>query len=190
MALLTRIFPRGLGAWATVLAAVWLGFAGPAGALGQVRTVEEYQLKAAFLYNFAKFVEWPAPAGGSQGPLVIVVFGPDPFGPALENMLWGKTINNRPLKVRRTSRLEEVLPCHLLFVSARERRRAPEVLKLAEEAGVLTVSEMEDFLELGGTVKFVAESSKVRFEVNLEAARRSGLRISSRLLSLARVVKD
>jgi len=190
MGLLKGTVSRSVRAWAAVLAAVWLVSAGPAGAQGPMRPVEEYQLKAVFLYNFAKFVEWPAQANGSKDPLVMVVFGRDPFGPALEQVVWGKTINNRPLTVRRTVRTEELLPCHVLFVSAQERRRAPEVLKVAEAAGVLTVSEMDDFLNLGGVIKFGADRAKVRFEVNLEAARRSGLKISSRLLSLARVVRN
>jgi hypothetical protein len=152
-------------------------------------SVQEYQVKAAFLYNFAKFVDWPPPAAGPKAPLVIVVFGRDPFGPALADTVWGKTINDRPLEVRHASRIEDLLPCHLLFISAQERRRVPEILKAVESAGVLTVSETDDFLDQGGAVRFVMEERRVRFGINLDAARRNGLTISSKLLSLAVAVK-
>ena len=153
-------------------------------------SVQEYQVKAAFLYNFAKFVDWPPPAAGPKAPLVIVVFGRDPFGPVLANTVFGKTVNNRPLEVRRASRIEDLLPCHLVFISAKERRRVPAILKAVESAGVLTVSETDDFLDQGGAVRLVMEGRKVRFQINLEAARRNGLTVSSKLLSLAVEVKN
>ncbi len=149
----------------------------------------EYQAKATFLYNFTKFVDWPPAAADSKEPLIMVVFGRDPFARALEHTVWGKTVSDRRLVVRQVRRLEQLAPCNLLFISAEERKLAPEILKAVEQATVLTVSEMEDFLELGGMVRLVMESNQVRFMVNREAARRKGLTISSKLLSLAGIVK-
>lgn len=150
--------------------------------------VQEYQVKAAFLYNFAKFVDWPGEAAGADGPLVITVFGSDPFGPVLEQTVQGKTVGDRPLVVRRTTRLQDLRPCHVLFISPSEKIRLPEVLRAVGGERVLTVSDMEEFLHLGGIVKFVMEDNRVRFEVNARVARESGVRISSKLLKLARVV--
>lgn len=184
MALLRRSLLFGAAALALILAAV------PAGAQPLALSAQVYQVKAAFLYNFVRFVEWPAHNGDAKAPIVIVVFGRDPFGPALDQAVWGKTINGRPLHVRRTRQASDVLPCHLVFVSAQERRRTPDLAKALEGAGVLTVGEAEDFLEQGGAVRFVMEDNRVRFVINLEAVRHSGLQISSRLLSLARVVRN
>ncbi len=185
------VFPaRGLRWGSRVLVcAAWL----LSGVTMQAQTAvsaQEYQVKAAFLYNFAKFVEWPDAVSGQGEPLVIVVFGRDPFGPILEHTVWGRKINDRPLVVRHTTRLEELMPCHILFVGSPEKHRLAEVLRLVRNSSVLTVSEVEDFLELGGAVKFVTEENKVRFAINIEATRRAGLRISSRLLSLAKVIRN
>jgi len=159
---------------------------------GQTHSAEaqEYQVKAAFLYNFAKFVDWSGEPGGSGAPLVIAVFGRDPFGSSLEQTVWGKTVNGRPLLIRRTSRVEELFPCHILFISSSEKRRLGEILQALGRASVLTVSDMEEFLQLGGIVRFLVEDNKVRFGINLEAARRTGLKISSKLLSLAKPDRD
>jgi len=184
VALLRRSLLYRAGALALILAAV------PVGAQPLAIAAQEYQVKAAFLYNFVRFVEWPAHNGDPKTPIVIVVFGRDPFGPALDQAVWGKNLNGRTVMVRRTRQMSKVLPCHLVFVSAQERRRAPELVKAVEGHGVLTVGEAEDFLEQGGAVRFTTEDNKVRFVVNLEAVRRSGLKISSRLLSLARVVRN
>jgi len=184
MALLRRSLLYRVGVLAVIVASA------PAGAQPLAISAHEYQVKAAFLYNFFRFVEWPANNGDAKAPVVIVVFGRDPFGPALYQAVRGKNLNGRPFEVRRTSQISEVLPCHLVFVSAQERRRTPELVKALEGAGVLTVGEADDFLEQGGAVRFATEDNKVRFVINLEAVRRSGLKISSRLLSLARVVRN
>jgi len=161
--------------------------AASAGAQTSPISAHEYQVKAAYLYNFVRFVEWPTHNGDPKAPIVIVVFGRDPFGPALDQAVWGKKVNGRPLKVRRISLFRDVLPAHLVFLSAQERRRAPELIKAVEGAGVLTVGEADEFLEQGGAVRFATEDNRVRFVINLEAVRSAGLSISSRLLSLARV---
>jgi len=169
---------------------VWLLSCGALPGQTLAASAQEYQVKAAFLYNFAKFVDWPGEPAGTGAPLVITVFGKDPFGPALENIVLGRTVNGRPLVIRRTSRLEELLPCHILFISSSEKRRLAEILQALKSASVLTVSDMEEFLRLGGTVRFFVEENKVRFGINLEAARRTELKISSKLLSLARLDRN
>ena len=147
----------------------------------------EYEVKAAYLYNFAKLVDWPAPA---RGPLVIGVYGEDPFGGALHRAVDGKNIDGRPLVVQRLSRLDQLKGCHILFIGLSERRHWRAVLSAVQGEAVLTVGESEGFLDAGGKVNFTVEQNRVRFDINLQAAREAGLRISARVLHLARVVKE
>jgi hypothetical protein len=149
--------------------------------------IGEYQIKAAFLYNFARFVDWPPP---NAGPVVIAVFGRDPFGDALERTVHGKAIDGRPFVVRRTSRLEEVKQCQILFISSVEKKRTASILSAVRGEAILTVGEYREFLEEGGGVSFSTENDRVRFDVNLRATRDAGLHLSARLLNLARLVKD
>lgn len=147
----------------------------------------EYQLKAAFLYNFAKFVEWPAGAfPGEAAPLTICVYGEDPFGRTLEELVRNERIGNRPLEVRRPDSLSQLGECHILYVSRSERAREGEVVSSLGEAPVLTVGESESFLRSQGMIGFFLEENKVRFQVNLDAAEGSRLKISSKLLRLAK----
>ena len=148
---------------------------------------EEYQIKAAFLYNFARLVDWPrAPAG----PVVIAILGQDPFGEVLDRAINGKTIGGRPLIVRRQLRTAELKDCRILFVASSEKKRVAPILSGLRGAAVLTIGEFEGFLEQGGGVNFTVENDRVRFDVNLRAAREAGLQISARLLNLARLVKE
>lgn len=149
-------------------------------------TVGEYQIKAAFLYNFAKFVDWPGDAADSSQPLVIAVFGADPFGSVLEETVQGRLVQGRRVMVRRPTRAEDLLPCQVLFVGSSEKSRLAGILRAVEGSGVLVVGEMEGFLRLGGMIAFSVEDGKVRFEINEEAARRDGLKIGSKLLLLAK----
>jgi hypothetical protein len=149
----------------------------------------EYQVKAAFLYNFARFVEWPSDPNGRGGPIEICVFGLDPFGPALDQALSGKTVNGRSLTARRVSDLQQLRRCQVLFVSSSEQGRLEEIFKAVANASVLTVGESRDFASLGGIINLVLEQNKVRFEVNLSAARQANLKLSSQLLGLARIVE-
>jgi len=150
----------------------------------------EYHLKAAFLYNFAKFVDWPPGALGDPGePMILGILGKDPFGPTLEQTIRNKTVQGRPLVIRRSDNFQELKHCHILFISASERRRLPPVLRDLGKAAVLTVGEAEHFTQLGGIINFTVEQSKIRFEISVDNAERSGLRISSQLLRLARIVR-
>ena len=149
----------------------------------------EYQVKAAFLYHFAQLVDWPDLPGAGQ-PFEIGVLGDDVFGPALEAALEGKTIHDRAVRVRRYTAVPETahLP-PLLFISFEDPRDAERTLRALGQAPVLTVGEARGFAERGGMIGFrLTSEGRVAFDINLRRAERSGLRLSSQLLKLARIV--
>ena len=150
----------------------------------------EYQVKAAYLYNFGRFVQWPArfPAA-TDDSFYICVLGQDPFGVTLDAALAGATIDGKSLVAKRISRPQESVHCHILFVSSSEDKQLNNVLATIDKAGVLTVSEMPHFSRRGGMIQFVSEGNRVRFEVNLTAAGDAGLTLSSELLKLAITVR-
>ena len=149
----------------------------------------EYQLKAVFLFNFAQFVEWPASAfPNSMTPLVIGILGDDPFGPYLDETVRGETVNDRPLVVRRYRSVEEITVCHILFISRREDRRIKGILDSLRVRSVLTVSDADRFATRGGMIRFVTDHKRIRFRINLEAARAASLTLSSKLLRPAEIV--
>jgi hypothetical protein len=151
----------------------------------------EYQVKAAFLYNFAKFVEWPPQkAGAADSPLIIGILGKDPFAGALEAAVEGKKFNQHALVVRHVSSPAEARACHLLFISRSEDNRLPAIVKELSDSPVLTIGESDKFIARGGMINFIMVDNKVRFEINPEAAGEAGLRISSKLLHVARVVTN
>ena len=156
-------------------------------ALAQNRPLTEYQLKAAFIYNFAKFVEWPPEAFPSaSSPLIIGIVGDNPFQDNLEQVVENKSINGHKFQVKRFKSLADVRSCHILFVSATERKRLAEILRAVRGAPVLTTSDLDYFLSAGGMIQFLMEGNKVRFAINDSTAKEAGLRISSKLLNLAR----
>jgi hypothetical protein len=157
--------------------------AGGQAAAGAQNVSLEYQVKAAYLFNFAKFVEWPASAFAGQSPLTICVAGSNPFGAALGDLVKGETVHGRPIVARVVDGAGSL--CHVLFVPRGEQLAS--FVRSGSKAPVLTVGETADFLEQGGIVSFVLEEGRVRFEMSPEAANRHGLMISSRLLRLARV---
>lgn len=151
--------------------------------------VDEYRLKAAFLFHFAQFVEWPSSVlKNPPGPLVVCVVGQDPFRGELEGIVQGKSIDGRVLEVRRVKQLQDSRECHLLFIGKKESTRIPELIGTIRNVPVLTIGESDDFLQQGGIIRFCWEERKVRFEVNQEAAGKANLKISSRLLLLAKAV--
>ena len=157
----------------------------PGSAYGQEVAPSEYQMKAAFLYNFAKFVEWPPAVLPVGAPLVIGVLGNDPFDGALDKTILNKNIEGHPLAVRRIQSLEEAKTCHVLFISSSEKKRWPEISQALAESSVLTVSENWDhFTESGGMIYFFMDDRRVCFDINVEAARRASLKISSKLMLL------
>ncbi len=146
--------------------------------------MDEYQVKAAFLYNFAKFVQWPASEDKSH-PLTMCVFGDDAFAFVLRDMVGGKSVQGRNLVVRSFGAEEESHACQILFISAAEARRTGGLLAAASGEAVLTVGETAPFLREGGLVRFYVESNRLRFQVNVEGAQQAGLKISSQLLGIA-----
>jgi len=151
-------------------------------------SAEEYAVKAAFLYNFARFTEWPAESFPEEdSPIIVCILGDDPFGGTID-FLKEKSIHGRPVLLKREKTLSNLKPCHVLFVSSSERSRLDQILGSTEDWSVLTISDIDEFAHKGGSVGFVRQDNKMRFEVNPEATKEAGLRLSSRLLRLALVV--
>jgi len=147
----------------------------------------EFQLKAAFIFNFAKFVEWPAEAFPTPAsPFVIGVIGDNPFDDILRQTILNKQINGHPFRVAQCKTLADLKSCHILFISLSERKRLADILRSIRGASVLTVSDLDHFLPAGGMIHFLMEGNKVRFAINDAAAKEVGLRISSKLLNLAK----
>lgn len=173
-----------------VLAALLLMAGGPvAVAQGPPLVTSEYAVKAAFLYNFAKFVEWPAASfRGSRDPMTLCVLGEDPFGGELDQTVDGKTVMGRPIVVRRFAKPAGLEECRILFVSSSEGPQLDRVLATVGGRAVLTVGEEETFARAGGIISFVVRQNRVRFQIDRAAAARAGLSISSRLLEVAEAV--
>jgi len=147
----------------------------------------EYQVKAAYLFGFGRFVEWPAPAS-ARPAFVICVIGDDPFGRLLDETTAGGVVKERPVEVRRIARAEDGGDCHTLFVSASEDVRLARILQVLAGRPVLTVGETPQFAQRGGMIGFSLDGSRVRFTVNLAAAQQAGLTMQSELLRVAAAV--
>jgi hypothetical protein len=157
-----------------------------AGGIASAQATREYDLKAAFLYNFAAFVDWPPHAfPGENAPFVIGVLGTDPFGVVLDEMVRGELAKDRPLVVRRLTRVSDAPDCHILFISRSEAARLPEILRYCQERAVLTVSDLPGFVYSGGMIGFTTEGKRVLLHVNPHAAASAKLVISSKLLRVA-----
>jgi hypothetical protein len=152
----------------------------------QIATADE--VKAAFLFNFVKFVEWPAEVVPAGGQLMLGVLGSDGIEESLRTYARGKTIDGRELTVRRVTAGDDFSRLHLLFLGTAEQGRVPDVIKRIDRNSVLTVSDVERFCQTGGVIALAMEQNRVRFDVNLDAAERSRLKVSSKLLALARSV--
>ncbi len=147
----------------------------------------EYQLKAAFLYNFTKFVEWPSSSfSSSSSPIVIGVLGENRFGSELEKIVQDRKFNNRRYQVRVFRTAEEAKAAHLLFIGESDPARLAEIFRGLGHASVLTVGESKRFAQAGGVITFTQEGDKLRFEINLPAAEQAGLKINAQLQKLAR----
>lgn len=154
---------------------------------GQV--TREYDLKAAFLFNFARFVEWPASAFGSADePFTIGVLGEDPFGAALDALVHNEKVDSRRLVVRRYRSVEEIKSCQILFISQSESPKEEEALLALKGRSVLTVGDTDAFAAKGGVIRFFTDKNKLRVRINVDAAKQEKLTISSKLLRAAEVV--
>lgn len=157
----------------------------------QSKAASEYEVKAAFLYNFAKFVEWPPGTfSDPKQPVCICVLGQDPFGHVLDDALPGKAIGARRVLLGRALQVDALAGCQIVFLSAAEGVRLKAVLARMRGRHVLLVGESEGFASAGGTIQFVLDQSRVRFVINPDAADRAGLKINSKLLALATIVHD
>ena len=149
----------------------------------------EYQLKAAFVYNFAKFVDWPPKVySGPQSPFSICILGTDPFGSVIDDTLRGKTVADHPVVIRRDKDAAAARHCQIVFVSASEKHRLPDILASLKGANVLVVGDADGFAAAGGAIELTLQDSRVRFAINPGAADSAGLKISSQLLALATIV--
>lgn len=175
---------------AAAAAAVWLaaiaGVAAQAGA-----PPNEYAVKAAFLYNFAKFVQWPDGAFATgDAPVVIGVLGSDPFGALLEDTTRSESVDGRAIVIRRLDWNDDLTQTHILFVSPSEQRRLPQLIDRLRGSSVLTVGEDDEFVRHGGMIRFRTENYRIRFAINVRSAERARLKISSKLLSLATIIDN
>jgi hypothetical protein len=152
--------------------------------------MDEAQVKAMFVYNFLKFVEWPSESVRTKDPFVVLIIGDGPTADATERFLESKTIGERPLFVRRAKWDHSLAGARAAFVVERDEKKLRRVLDAAAVAGVLTIGEGESFTTRGGVIGLLVENRKVRFDVDTTAAQVAGLRVSSKLLALTRVVRS
>jgi hypothetical protein len=180
---------RGFRPWLVVVAVAWVLVAVPC-VRAQSSKPTDYDVKAAYLYNFGHFVEWPANVASAQNePFTVCVLGQDPFGPVLDTTLAGETIAGKRVAAKRISTLDEAGSCQILFLSSAEEARLNSIIKALSKQAVLTVSDMPEFAKRGGMLQFVLEGKRVRFEVNLAAVQHAGLSLSSELLKVATTVR-
>jgi hypothetical protein len=159
-------------------------------ALAQSEENAEYPIKLAFLYNFTKFVEWPLGSYREvSAPLAICIVGHDPFSPDLEAELRTRKVGAHPVDIRPLRAADSVNACHVVFFPVTEKDHADKIMKSLQGSNTLTVGESEGFAAIGGIINLVVEGNKLRFEVNPDAAQRAGLKISSKLLMMAKIVK-
>ena len=150
----------------------------------------EYQVKAAFLFHFTQFTQWPPEAfPGPGSPLIIGILGEDPFGEYLDGIVRGEQVHDRPFVIQRYRRLAEMKTCHVLFISRSESPRLDQILAGLRDRSILTVCEAEGFTTRGGMIEFVNYEGKIRLRINPTAAKTVGLTISSKLLRPAEIVE-
>lgn len=152
----------------------------------------EYQVKGACLIKFGMFVDWPSAADGSaeKAPFVIGILGNDPFGKSFDEAVAKEKVNGRQVVVKRSKSASELLDCQVVFIASSETDRLLAALATFSTNGVLTVGDAPGFARNGGMVGFFKEGGKVRFEINTAMADRSGLKVSSKLLQVGRIVTD
>jgi uncharacterized protein DUF4154 len=160
------------------------------GSIARPQDVTEPSLKAAFVYNFAKFTEWPEDVLPATASFSACVLDAGPVGDALERAVKGRQLAGRPIAVQRVQLGSAMRGCHLLFVSGLTEAQVGTVLTAIRGASVLTISDVDDFARMGGIAHVFVENGKMRFDLNLELARRSRLQLSSKLLSLAARVHE
>lgn len=174
-------------------AVVWFCGAGPGARAAEPTVWEEYAVKAACLFNFAKFVEWPSGAFAREdSPIVIGILGDNPFGASLREIVAGQTVGKRPLEIRQSSNAEDLRNCQMLFISRSEKERIRQHLAVFADTPALTVGEFDGFATRhGGVINlYVPEEKRLRFRVNVDALKRKGLKMSPQMMNFAIVVHD
>ena len=157
--------------------------------VSQVYAASEYEIKAAFLLTFARFVEWPDRTGPNQGAFMIGILGRDPFGTEIDRAIAGRTIDGEPISVQRFTDVRQIPNCQILYVSPSEASRIPAILEAIGTRPVLLIGDTPEFAGAGGAIGLLVENSKVQFEVNYAALTRAGIRVHPQLLVLARAVR-
>jgi len=156
----------------------------------QQTKASESAVKATYLYNFSRFVQWPADVASAKGSsFSICVLGEDPFGSVLDTTLSGESIGGKAVVAKRVTKSQDAMDCHVLYISASEDGRLKEILAGMDKSGTLTVSDIPQFSQRGGMIQFVLVGNKLRFEVNLANAQAAGLTLSSDLLKVAVTVR-
>ena len=154
----------------------------------QINSPEEYQLKAVFLYNFTRFVDWPLHSfSNSNSPFVIGIVGNDPFGSNLEEAIRGESVGSHTMIIQHYSEITESTNCHLLFINSKDPDEIRGILEAVKGKNILTVNEYSKFPQLGGMVQFINENNKIKLVINNNAVKVTQLQISSKLLSVARI---
>ena len=154
----------------------------------QTAVSKEYQVKAVFLFNFAQFVQWPSDTfATADKPFLIGILGDDPFDDFLDDTVRGEKVDGHPLIIRRYEHLEEARDCQILFISRSQYKRIENILASLKGRNILTVGDTDGFTRDGGIVGFFMERNKVHFKINVEAAKRGRLSISSKVLRLASI---
>ena len=150
----------------------------------------EYAIKAAFLYNFTQFIEWPATTfATSDAPFVIGVLGEDPFHSSLDEAVAGEKVNDHPIVIQRYQNAKDIKSCHILFISRKESGKLREILASLPAKNILTVSDIPDFASAGGIIRFMTVENKIKLQINLPASKMADLNISSKLLQVADIVR-
>lgn len=158
-------------------------------AKAQTQPLSESQIKAGFLFNFTKFVEWPPEAFADPGvPIVLGIVGDSPVAELLIETAAGKTVNGRAVIVQRFKEGQDPRTCHILFVSSSQEKHVPQILERVKGSPILTVSETSGFAQSGGMINFSVEGNKVRLEINLDATAQARLKISAKVIAVARLV--
>ncbi len=151
---------------------------------------KEYHIKAAFLVNFVKFIQWPSHVfSDTSTTLTICILGNDPFDDALDT-IEDKIVKDKRLIIKRFSRVEDIKDCQILFICTSEKKKISKILSEIKDSSILTLAETNNFCQSGGIINFVVFNNKIRFEINVDAAKRSGLKISSKLLKLSKIIKE
>ncbi len=175
--------------WLRYLAILYIGFFV---SLSSIAQQSEYTIKAVFLEHFTRFIEWPGSFGvaDTSQPFYVAVIGENPFGSILDQIYSEQKIKNRSVEILYLSNPDEITDCHILFISSSNKEILPEVLSYTRHKPILTVGDTEGFAENGVLINFYLSGNRIKFEINEEAVHESGLIMSYRLLSLARIVKQ